>query len=150
MVKIILLEKLSKDNNIGDLINVKSGYARNFLIPYNKAIYAYHSLKNTKNIKSVIKDKDEEKNILLHLNDLKKKVRLYTPLIIRVKCSKSGKLFGSIKNYDIYNLFLKKIGIDIPIKYFHFSKLSYKYIGKYSIDISLFKEKIIFWIHIIS
>ncbi len=147
MVKVILLVQLNKDNKIGDLINVKSGYARNFLIPYNKAVYAYHSLKDTQH---VVENKDKRHTLLFNIDDLKKKIRLFTPLIIRVKCSKSGKLFGSIKSYDIYNLFLKKMGMNIPIKYFNFSKLSYKYIGKYSIDISVFKEKIIFWINIIS
>ena len=39
-MKVILLDKISKLGEIGDVVNVKSGFARNFLIPHKKALFA--------------------------------------------------------------------------------------------------------------
>ena len=53
-MKIVLLENLRKLGNIGEIISVKRGYARNFLIPQNKALFA-----SAKNIKEVEKIKTD-------------------------------------------------------------------------------------------
>ena len=49
-MKVVLLENLRKLGNIGEIINVKRGYARNFLIPQKKALFA--SENNVKEVKS--------------------------------------------------------------------------------------------------
>ena len=52
-MEVILLEKITKLGDPGDLVNVKSGYARNFLIPFSKAIKAKEEIKSEyKHIKS--------------------------------------------------------------------------------------------------
>ena len=61
-MKIVLLENLRKLGSIGEIISVKRGYARNFLIPQKKALFA--SEKNIKEVEKIKKDlnkKDLEK-----------------------------------------------------------------------------------------
>ncbi len=61
-MKIVLLENLRKLGNIGEIINVKRGYARNFLIPQNKALFASEkNIKEVQKIKSDLNKKDQEK-----------------------------------------------------------------------------------------
>ena len=69
-MKVILLENLRKIGNIGDIIEVKRGFARNFLIVNNKALYA-----SKDNIKKVEKIKAE-----LGKKDLEKKLSLIQPM----------------------------------------------------------------------
>ena len=61
-MKIILLENLRKIGSIGDVINVKRGFARNYLIAKKKALYASkENIKEVENIKSALGKKDLEK-----------------------------------------------------------------------------------------
>ena len=61
-MKIVLLENLRKLGNIGEIINVKRGYARNFLIPQKKALFASDkNIKEVSKIKSDLNKKDQEK-----------------------------------------------------------------------------------------
>ncbi len=61
-MKVILLENLRKIGNIGDIIEVKRGFARNFLIVNNKALYASKdNIKKVEKIKAELGKKDLEK-----------------------------------------------------------------------------------------
>ena len=61
-MKVILLENLKKIGTIGDIINVKRGFARNFLIANKKALYASkENIKHVEKIKSDLSKKDDEK-----------------------------------------------------------------------------------------
>ena len=61
-MKVVLLENLKKLGSIGDIIDVKRGFARNFLISNKKAVYASkENIKEVEKIKSNLKQKDDEK-----------------------------------------------------------------------------------------
>jgi len=61
-MKIVLLENLRKLGTIGDVISVKRGYARNFLIPEKKALFASEkNIKQVEKIKTDLNKKDQEK-----------------------------------------------------------------------------------------
>ena len=61
-MKVILLENLGKIGSIGDIIDVKRGFARNFLITNKKALYASkENIKQVEKIKSDLSKKDDEK-----------------------------------------------------------------------------------------
>ncbi len=149
MVKVILLNK-SFLGKIGNIINVKSGYARNYLIPYNKALYF-----NNDNIKKVNEEKMsfnilKDKNIK-KIDSIYKKVILLSPMNLYYRCSKFGKLFSSFKIFDLYKIFLKKIKYKISKKNIIFPNGPIKYIGKHIINIYFNKnKKIDFIINIIS
>ena len=105
MISVILLEKISKLGNIGQEVKVKGGFARNYLIPYKKAIRA--SEKN----KKFFEQKREElvkinaEKIKIATENLKKVPN--TINIIR-EASEQGALFGSVTARDI----AKEIKID--------------------------------------
>ena len=63
-MKVILLENLKKIGSIGEVIDVKRGFARNFLIANKKALYASkENIKQVEKIKSELSKKDDEKKI---------------------------------------------------------------------------------------
>ena len=93
-MKVILLENLKKIGSIGEIIDVKRGFARNFLLPYHKALPAtekYIQDFEEKKEEYLKKAKDElslaEANAI-HLEDLK--------LTISANAQESGALFGSV------------------------------------------------------
>lgn len=94
-MEVILLSKIHKLGNSGSIINVKSGYARNFLIPKGKAILA-----NKKNIESFEAQRIalEQENVskLLIAQSRAEKIRLMGSIKILSKVGKGGKIFGSV------------------------------------------------------
>ncbi|XBC40731.1 MAG: 50S ribosomal protein L9 [Buchnera aphidicola (Nurudea yanoniella)] len=133
MQKIILLVKIEKLGNFGDIIKVKSGYARNFLIPYKKALSA------TKfNIESVLKKKIELEEILLEKLSLAKsriqKIQIISqPIIIYSKSRKEGKLFGSVGSRDISEVLSKLSGIEIKRREIYLPNGIFRKTGKYNV-----------------
>lgn len=98
-MNVILLEKVGKVGGVGDQVNVKSGYARNFLFPFSKAIPA---------TKSNIADFDARRAELVKASDEKmakaqaRAERLEGMTItIEANAGEEGKLFGSIGTRDI-------------------------------------------------
>ena len=101
-MEIILMERVSKLGSVGDVVTVKNGYARNFLIPQGKAKRATkESIEEFKKIKDEIEKK--EKELLANAKDQSK---LFENLSFNIskKASVDGKLFGSVTNLDIVNL----------------------------------------------
>ena len=98
-MNIILLERIEKLGQIGDLVTVKSGYARNFLLPQGKAVFA-----SKENIK-IFEDKKaqlEGENITRkkEAQDLANNINFKEIVIIRA-ASESGQLYGSVSAKDI-------------------------------------------------
>ena len=98
-MNVILLERIEKLGQMGDLVNVKSGFARNFLLPKGKAVFA-----SKENIKDF-----EEKKIQLEGENIEKKneaskladsIELKEVIIIRA-ASEAGQLYGSVSAKDI-------------------------------------------------
>ncbi|ACL30348.1 50S ribosomal protein L9 [Buchnera aphidicola str. APS (Acyrthosiphon pisum)] len=94
-MEVILLSKIKKLGDSGAVINVKSGYARNFLIPKGKAILA-----NKKNIESFeaqrIALEKEKINELLIAQSRAEKLKKINSITILSKVGKEGKIFGSV------------------------------------------------------
>ena len=105
-MNIILLEKIKKLGNIGDEVTVKSGYARNFLVPNNKALYATpENRKYFEEKKTDIKNKNDKlfKEAKERLNNLSGQ----EVILIRA-ASDTGQLFGSVNTKDIVNSLAEK------------------------------------------
>ncbi|QIE02233.1 50S ribosomal protein L9 [Buchnera aphidicola] len=94
-MEIILLSKIHKLGDSGKIVNVKSGYARNFLIPTGKAILA-----NKKNIKSFEAQRlaleQENINKILTAQERAEKIKQINSITIKSKVGKAGKIFGSV------------------------------------------------------
>lgn len=136
-MKIILLTKINNLGTLGDIIKVKSGYARNYLIPNKKAIIA-----NEKNILYYEKEKNEilEKEKTKNQN-IEEKISKLQNLNITIysKASKDGKLYGSIKLIEIIKK-IKENGINLEQKELKL-KTIIKTIGKHKVKFLLNNTK---------
>ena len=121
-MKIILLQSVGGLGNPGDIINVKSGYARNYLIPHDMAVYATKG--NISKIEYQIeKAKAAEETQVEKLQVIAKKLDKVT-LKFELQAGEEDKLFGSVTNQMImealleqgYNIEKKDIAIPEPIK----------------------------------
>ena len=105
-MNIILLEKIKKLGDIGDEVKVKSGYARNFLVPNKKALYATsENKKYFEEKKTEIKSQNDKL-----IKDAKEKLKTLSGqevTLIRA-ASDSGQLFGSVSTKDIVNSLAEK------------------------------------------
>ena len=100
-MNIILLEKIKKLGNIGDEVTVKSGYARNFLVPNKKALYATsENRKYFEEKKTDIKTHNEK--LIKDAQEKLKNISGQEVILIRA-ASDTGQLFGSVSTKDIVN-----------------------------------------------
>ena len=110
-MKVILLENLAKIGSIGEIIDVKRGFARNYLISNKKALYASkQNIKEVEKIKSELNKKDQEKKkqakqIFDNLNnktfEVKKLVTENNDLYGSIKPTEISKLINSFDKVDI-------------------------------------------------
>lgn len=108
-MKIILLEKVEKLGSLGDQVEVKNGYARNYLLPTGKALRATEE--NIKYFEEKASDlKKNNDKAVKEANKFLDKITGKTFVVIR-QAGENGQLFGSVTTRDIANL-LKDNGID--------------------------------------
>ena len=110
-MKIILLDKIQRLGEIGDIVEVNSGYARNFLIPQKKAAFA-----STKNINEVESKKEElaaaSEDIFIKAQSRAKDIE-GSQCEIKVPVTDEGALYGSVGTREISDSFTdSKIQID--------------------------------------
>ncbi len=113
-MNIILLQKVEKVGEKFDVVEVKPGYARNFLIPKKMAIIA-----NAANIEKLDEHKArevaKEENRIDEYKALKEKLEAMN-LSIGAKAGTSGKIFGSVTSVQIVQAIQSNFGIDIDRK----------------------------------
>ena len=136
-MKVILLENLKRIGSIGEVIDVKRGFARNFLIANKKALYASkENIKEVEKIKSELSKKDNEKKQEAKKISEKINKKEYN---IKKLCTENKELYGSVKPTEISKLIYNFSKVDIkpsmiqPVK-------EIKSIGKFNVKISLHSE----------
>ena len=110
-MKVILLENLAKIGSIGEIIDVKRGFARNYLISNKKALYASkENIKEVEKIKTELNKKDQEKkkNAKQIYENLKNKV-----YEIKKLTTENKDLYGSVKPTEISKIINDYDKIDI-------------------------------------
>ena len=136
-MKVILLENLKKIGSIGEIIDVKRGFARNFLISNKKALYASkENILQVEKIKSQLSKKDNEKKL-----SAKKIAEKINKKVFNIKklSTENKELYGSVKPTEISKIIKEKEQLDIkpsmiqPIK-------EIKSLGKFKVKISLHSE----------
>ena len=142
-MNIILLERVEKLGQMGELVTVKSGYARNYLLPKGKAVFAsQENIKLFDERKAQLEGENIEK-----INEAKKlasNVDFKEIVIIRA-ASESGQLYGSVSAKDISNavteagLSIKKSQVDLnkAIKTLSYEDILIKLHPEVSIDLKL-------------
>ncbi|TET12852.1 50S ribosomal protein L9 [Candidatus Aerophobetes bacterium] len=111
ILKIILREKVDNIGKKGEIVEVASGYARNFLLPKNLALKATSSnVKQWEERKRVAQQKKERGKLkALKVAEKLKKVRL----ILQRDMGEEGKLFGVVTSQDIVQEIKKKLNLEI-------------------------------------
>ena len=136
-MKIILLENLRKIGSIGDIINVKRGFARNYLIAKKKALYASKdNVKEVEKIKSDLGKKDLEKK-----KEAKQIFEKINGKVFSIKklSTENNELYGSVKPTEISKLILETIKLDIkPLLIQPENEI--KAIGVFKVKINLHSE----------
>jgi len=136
-LKIILARDYEKLGNAGDIVNVKDGFAKNFLIPNNIALFATRGNINQMEIvkkslvKKEVKNIEDAKQVVTLLADLK--------LTFTVNSSPEGKLYGSITNKDIAEKILEERKVDIDKKKIELAE-HIKEVGEYDVEVKLYKD----------
>lgn len=142
-MNIILLERIEKLGQMGELVSVKAGYARNFLLPQGKAIFASkQNIKMFEEKKSQLEGenitrKTEAKNLADNIS--------FKEIVIIRAASESGQLYGSVSAKDISNavteagLSIKKSQVDLnkAIKTLSYEDILIKLHPEVSIDLKL-------------
>ena len=136
-MEIILLENIKNLGKIGDLVNVKRGYGRNFLIANKKALYASkENILQVEKIKSDLSKKDNEKkkDASQILEQIKGK-----EYIVKKLSTENNELYGSVKPTEISKLILNENKVDIkPSMIQPINEI--KSLGKFKVKISLHSE----------
>tara|TARA_B100001564_G_C20268645_1_gene502687 strand:+ start:113 stop:571 length:459 start_codon:yes stop_codon:yes gene_type:complete len=136
-MKVILLENVKKIGSIGEVIDVKRGFARNFLIANKKALYASkENISQVEKIKSELSKKDNEKkkNAKQTAEQINKKEYL-----IKKLSTENNELYGSVKPTEISKIILDTNKVDIkPSMIQPITEI--KSLGKFKVKISLHSE----------
>ncbi|HEV8340904.1 MAG TPA: 50S ribosomal protein L9 [Candidatus Binatia bacterium] len=121
-MEVILKEDIPNVGKMGDVVRVRDGYARNYLLPRGLVLIA-----NKKNLKSFEHQKRvvaaQKERVLKQAQALTEKLSQIS-LVIAVKTGEEGRLFGSVTNMDIekalktkgFNVERRRIHLDQPIK----------------------------------
>ena len=133
-MKVILLENVKRIGSIGEVIEVKRGFARNFLIANKKALYASkENIKEVEKIKSDLSKKDNEKK--LEAQKISEQIN-NKEYVVKKLSTENNELYGSVKPTEIAKLIQDTNKIDIkpsmiqPVQ-------EIKSLGKHKVKISL-------------
>ena len=136
-MKVILLENLRRIGSIGEIIDVKRGFARNFLISNKKALYASkENIAEVEKIKSELSKKDTEKK--KEAQKISEKINNKEYEIKKLN-TENKELYGSVKPTEISKLILENDKLDIkPSMIQPITEI--KSIGKFKVKIILHSE----------
>jgi large subunit ribosomal protein L9 len=136
-MEIILLQDVPKLGQKDDLVKVKNGYGRNFLIPNGLAIAASGSAKKV-HAENLRQKAHKEEKIKIEAQSIAEKLSA-VKLVVGAKTSSSGKIFGSVNTIQIAES-LKEKGFDIDRKNITLPEDQIKEVGSYKAVIKLHRE----------
>ncbi|HOV86378.1 MAG TPA: 50S ribosomal protein L9 [Syntrophobacteraceae bacterium] len=130
-MKVILTENIASLGEIGDVVNVAPGYARNFLLPQKMAMEATgRNVRELDHKKRMLAQKREKiRQEMLSLAEKLNQVKI----TLRRKVSEEDKLYGSVNSSDLTNV-LQEMGFDLPRKSISLEH-PIKELGEYSVPV---------------
>ncbi len=136
-MEIILLKDIEKLGDKHDIIKVKPGYGRNYLIPQGLAVNA--NVSNRKKREQIIADEEAKEAVRLdEYKAMAAKLEGQT-LKIGVKAGTSGKIFGSVTNVQLAQALKDQFDLDVERKKIHLPE-DVKEVGTYTAELHLHKE----------
>ncbi len=136
-MEIILKQDIPNLGNTDEIIKVKNGYGRNYLIPKGMATLATET--NKKIHEEILRQRAHKETKLIENAEKQVENMSGVELKIGAKTSTTGKIFGSVNNIQIAEA-LKKKGFDIDRKNITISGDAIKEIGTYSATVKLYKN----------
>lgn len=139
-MQIILLEKMANLGQLGDVVRVKDGFARNYLIPHGKAKRA-----TTQNLAEFEKRRAELESVQADLlRQSQEAAAKLDGLMVQIsqKAGVDGKLFGSVTNVDISEA-LKKQGFDVPKATIRMPDGPLKVVGDHPLKVALHTDVVV-------
>ncbi len=139
-MQVILMEKLANLGNLGDVVKVKDGYARNYLLPKGKAKRATEA-----NIKAFEARRAElekaQADALAKAQERGAKLEGLKVQIVQ-KAGVDGRLFGSVTNYDIVEA-LEKQGHEVERSQVRMPEGPLKQVGEYQLQVALHADVVV-------
>ena len=136
-MKIILLENVRKIGSIGEIIEVKRGFARNYLISKKKALFASkENIREVEKIKSELNKKDQDKKKIAKEIDDKLKNKEFE---IKKLSTENKELYGSVKPTEISKILKDLENVDINPSLIQLSK-EIKSLGTFEVILNLHSE----------
>ena len=136
-MKVILKEDVKGTGKKGEMVNVKDGYARNFLIPRGLAVEATTENINIMKARKQAENTKKEKE-MAKAREMAEKLGK-TTVVIKTKAGENGKLFGSITSKDISDKLKSDYKIDIDKKKFNMPE-PIRTLGTCEVEIKLYPE----------
>lgn len=133
-MQVILMEKLGHLGGLGDVVKVKDGYARNYLIPKGKAKRATEA--NLKAFEARRAELEQAQAEALGKAQARAAQLEGVTLQITRKAGVDGRLFGSVSNYDVIDA-LKAQGVEVERSEVRMPQGPLKQVGEYPIEIAL-------------
>lgn len=133
-MEVILLERVSKVGNLGEKLNVKPGFARNFLIPTGKALPATAANLASFEQRKVELEKASEQRLALAKNRATRLEGL--SITIAAQAGEEGRLFGSVGTHEIVRA-LKEQGHEVERSEIRLPTGPIRMIGDYEIELQL-------------
>ncbi len=139
-MEVILMEKIANLGQLGDIVKVKNGFARNYLIPQGKARRATPAaIEEFQSKRSDLEKLEADK-----LAAAQEKAQKLDGLMLQVsrKAGMDGKLFGSVSNSDVADL-LEAQGLEVPRSIIRMPQGAIKQIGDYPVQIVLHSDVVV-------
>ena len=136
-MQVILLEKVRNLGNLGDSVNVKSGYGRNFLIPQNKAVFATEKNIEQFNQRRAELEKKAKQTFATaeqraaKLNDI--------TIVIAAQASDEGKLYGSVGANEVREALLAK-SVEVSKREIVMPEGPFHSVGQYVVEIHVHSD----------
>ena len=137
-MEVILIDKIKNLGDVGDLVKVRRGYARNYLIPYGKAKFATEQnrleieQRRAEYEKHVSEERAQAKERADKLQDLE--------LIHTVQAMEDGRLYGPVSIADVCDLVSQKSGVEIQKQEINFPEGQIRSVGSHPIIFHLHSD----------
>ena len=136
-MKVILLENIRKIGSIGEIIDVKRGFARNYLIAQKKALFASkENVKEVEKLKTELSKKDQDKKN--QAKEISERIK-NNEFEIKKLCTENKELYGSVKPTEISKLLQEKESITVNPSLIQPAK-EIKSLGTYNVILNLHSE----------
>lgn len=139
-MQIILLEKVANLGQLGDIVKVKDGYARNFLIPQGKAKRATEA--NLKEFEARRAELEKQQAEILVAAQARGEKLEGAVVVVAQKAGVDGRLFGSVGNADIADA-ITATGVEVKKAEVRLPEGPFKAIGEYSVEVALHHDVVV-------